>query len=225
MQQMQQNQVWGPQQIIIRSKDEQALLKAEKILMDMLRLFFAIADCDWEEGKLKNVRLSTLTTKIKNLLNKPASVRPTQLGNLFQMIFNKVPDNKIDQLNPFHSHVSMTHFDKKKSTGILFARFQYTKLDGALYNLTDINVFHFALQNDNALINATHLHDANAWSKSEFKIHKSQRSKASSTIDGIGHVNDIENLIKVCANLCAIQRAIIDVQGGGGGVILSMSSV
>ncbi len=131
MQQIQKNQVWGPQQIIIRSEDEQALLKAAKIQTDMLRLFFAIADCNWEERKLKNVRLPTLTTKTKNLLFKPASVSPTQLGNMFQTIFNKVPDNKNDQLNPLHSHMSMTHFDKKNSTGILFASFQYTKLDGA----------------------------------------------------------------------------------------------
>jgi hypothetical protein len=63
VQQMQQNQVWVPQQIIIRSEDEQALLKAVKIQMDMLCLFFAIADCDWDKGKLKNVRLPVLTTK------------------------------------------------------------------------------------------------------------------------------------------------------------------
>jgi hypothetical protein len=47
------------------------------------------------------------------------------------------------------------------------------------------------------------------------KIHESQRSKANSTIKGIGRGNDIEDLIKVCANLCAIQCAIVNVKGGG----------
>jgi len=51
---MQSNQVWGPQQIIIRSEDEQANLKAVKLQTDMLRLFFIIADCDWEDKKLTN---------------------------------------------------------------------------------------------------------------------------------------------------------------------------
>jgi hypothetical protein len=88
------------------------LLKAAKNQTNMLRLFFAVADCNWEEGKLKNIRLPTLTTELKNLLDEPASVRPTQLENLFQTIFNKVPNNKIDQLNPLHSHMAMTHFDK-----------------------------------------------------------------------------------------------------------------
>jgi hypothetical protein len=58
-QQMQKNYVWGPQQIIIRSKDEQALLKAVKIQMDMLCLFFAIADCIWDKGKLKIFQASS----------------------------------------------------------------------------------------------------------------------------------------------------------------------
>ncbi len=181
----------------------------------MLRLFFAIADCDWDEGKLKNVRLLVLTTKMKNLLDKLVSVCPTQLSNLFQTIFNEVPDNKIDQLNPLHSRMSITYFDKKFSTDILFARFQDTELDGASYESTDINVFHFAPQNNNAPISAACLCDANAWNESKFKIHESQHSKAKSTIKGIGHVNDIEDVVKLCANLCAIQCAIVDVQGVG----------
>ncbi len=143
---------------------------------------------------------------MKNLLNEPASVHSTQLGNLFQTIFNKVPDIKIDQLNPLHSHMSMTHFDKKISTRILFACFQYTKLDGASYESTDINVFHFAPQNNNTLINAAHLCNANARDETKFKIHESQCSKANSTIEGIGRVNDIEDVVRVCTNFCAIQQ-------------------
>jgi hypothetical protein len=81
--------------------------------------------------------------------------------------------------------------------------------------LTDVNVFHFALQNNNALINVACLCDANARNKSEFKINKSQCSKANSTFKGIGRVNDIEEVLKICANLCTIQCATIDVQGGG----------
>ena len=110
---MPQNQVWGPQQIIIRSEDEQANLKAIKLQTDMLCLFFVVADCDWEEKKLANIKLPTLTTEMKNILEEPVSVRATQLSNLFQTIFNEVPDNEIDQLNPLYSHMSMTHFDKK----------------------------------------------------------------------------------------------------------------
>jgi hypothetical protein len=79
----------------------------------------------------------------------------------------------------------------------------------------DINVFHFAPQNNNALINAAHLRDANACNETKIKIHKSQCSKANSTIERIGRVDDIKDVVKVCANSCAIQHSIIDVEGGG----------
>ncbi len=206
MQQMQPNQVWGPQQIIIRSEDEQANLKAVKLQTDIMRsLFFIVANCDWEEKKLTNVKLPALTTEMKNILDKPISVRAIQLSNLFQTIFNEVPDNEIDQLNPLYSHMSMTHFDKKFSTGILNARFQYTDLDGAAtYESTEINIFHFAPQSDASLVNAARIRDANARNEVEFKIHESQRTKTNSTIDGIGRVNNIEDVVKVCSNLCGI---------------------
>ena len=216
MQQMQSNQVWGPQQIIVRSEDMQANLKAVKLQTDMLRLFFIVADCDWEDKKLTNARLPTLTTEMKNILDEPVSVRAIQLSNLFQTIFNEVPDNDIDQLNPLFSHMSMTHFDKKFATGILNARFQYTDLDGATaYESTEINIFHFGPQSDASLVNAARIRDANARNEIDFKIHESQRTKMNSTIEGIGRVNNIEDVVKVCANMCGIIRSIIDMQKGG----------
>ena len=121
MQQMHPGQVWGPHQIIIRSEEEQANLKAVKLQADMLCLFFVVADCDWEDKKLANPKLPVFTTEMKNILDEPVSVRAIQLSNLFQTIFNEVPDNEIDQLNPLYSHMSMTHFDKKFSTGLLNA--------------------------------------------------------------------------------------------------------
>ena len=89
-------------------------------------------------------------------------------------------------------------------------------MDGAAtYESTEINIFHFAPQNDASLVNAACIRDANARNEVEFKIHESQRTKTNSTIDGIGRVNNIEDVVKVCANLCGIIRSIIDVQKGG----------
>jgi len=110
----------------------------------------------------------------------------------------------------------MTHLDKKFATGILNARFQYTDLDGAMaYESTEINVFHFGPQSDASLVNAVRICDANARNEIEFKIHESQRTKINSTIEGIGRVNNIEVVVKVCANMCGIIWSIIDMQKGG----------
>jgi len=182
----------------------------------MLHLFFIVADCDWDDKKLTNVRLPALTTEMKNILDEPVSVCAIQLSNLFQTIFNEVPDNKIDQLNPLFSHMTMTHFDKNFAAGILNAQFQYTDLVGAkAYESTEINIFHFGPQSDASLVNAARIRDANARNEIEFKIHKSQRTKMNSTIEGIGRVNNIKDVVKVCANMCGIIQSIIDMQKGG----------
>jgi hypothetical protein len=89
-------------------------------------------------------------------------------------------------------------------------------LDGATaYESTEINIFHFGPQSDASLVNAARIRDANARNEIEFKIHESHRTKMNSTIEGIGHVNNIEDVVKVCANMCGIIRSIIDMQKGG----------
>ena len=89
-------------------------------------------------------------------------------------------------------------------------------MDGAAaYESTEINVFHFGPQSDVSLVNAARIPDANARNEIKFKVHESQRTKTNSTIEGIGRMNNIKDVVKVCANLCAIIRSMIDVQGGG----------
>ncbi len=54
------------------------------IQTDMLKLFPIIGQCDWEDcGKLKSIKLPTLSKEMKNILNEPTSIRATQLVNLF----------------------------------------------------------------------------------------------------------------------------------------------
>jgi hypothetical protein len=79
--------IWGggqPQPIINYSEEEQISQKAMTIQTDMLKLFPIIGQCDWEDcGKLKSIKLPTLSKEMKNILNEPTSIRATQLVNLF----------------------------------------------------------------------------------------------------------------------------------------------
>jgi hypothetical protein len=56
----------------------------------------------------------------------------------------------------------MLHFSKHFITGILNARFQYTQLGGNNYESNDINLFHFAPQNDTDFVIKAIQGDANA---------------------------------------------------------------
>jgi hypothetical protein len=63
--------------------------KGSENQMDMLKRFFVIGKCDWEDGgKLKSIKLLTLSKELKNTLKEPASVHATQIVNLYHTVFN-----------------------------------------------------------------------------------------------------------------------------------------
>jgi hypothetical protein len=80
--------------------------------------------------------------------------------------------------------------------------------------LTDIKLLHLTPQNDATLVIAVHFADTNACNEDKFQMHKSHQKKAKSTIKGAGRVNNIKDVIKVCTNFCAIQRAIFNTNDG-----------
>ncbi len=92
----------------------------------------------------------------------------------------------------------MVNFNKKFSTGILHACFQYTNLDNGTYKSTDINLFHLSPQNNAALVIAACFADTNTHNKDKFQLHESHQQKAKTSIKGIGRVNDIKDFVKVC---------------------------
>jgi len=129
-------------------------------------------------------------------------------------VFNKIPENEVDLLNPLFTNMSMTHFSKHFTTGVLNARFQYTSLGGNNYESTDINLFHFAPQNDIELVSKAIQGDANACNEEDNLVPESHRTKGKTVIEGIGRINSTADVLKVCANFCAIMRAIVDIKQG-----------
>jgi len=85
--------------------------------------------------------------------------------------------------------MSMLHFSKHFITSILNARFQYTHLGGNNYESTNINLFHFAPQNDTDLVSRAIQGDANAQNKEDNLVPNSHRTKGKTVIEGIGHIS------------------------------------
>jgi len=131
-----------------------------------------------------------------------------------KMMFNEIPENEVDLLNPLFTNMLMTHFSKHFTTGILSARFQYTPLGGNNYESTDINLFHFAPQNDTELVSKAIQGDANARNEEDNLVPESHHTKGKTVIKGIGRINSTADILKVCANFCAIMRAIVDIEQG-----------
>jgi hypothetical protein len=207
-------QNWQTQPMIFRSEAENESKQAAKLQTDILKLFFTVGKCDWEETTITEIRPPALTQTFKNVLDATQSVQATQFGNLCRTVFNEIPENEVDLLNPLYTNMSMLHFSKHFITGILNARFQYTNLGGNNYESTDINLFHFAPQNDSDLVSRAIQGDANARNEEDNLVPDSHRTKGKTVIEGIGRVNLMSDVVKVCANFCAVMRAIVDIEQG-----------
>ena len=130
------------------------------------------------------------------------------------MVFSEIPENEVDLLNPLYTNMSRIHFSKNLMTGILNACVQYTQLGGNNYESTDINLFHFAPQSDTDPVSKAIQGDAYARNKEDNLVPDSHRTKGKTVIKGIGRVSSMSDAVKVCANFCAIMRAIIDIEQG-----------
>ena len=147
--------------MIFRSEAENESKQAAKLQTDTLKLFFINGKIDWEEGTVTEIGSPVLTQAFQNVLDATQSVQTIHFGNLCRTVFNEIPENEVDLLNPLFTNMSMTHFSKHFTTGVLNARFQYTPLGGNNYESTDINLFHFAPQNDIDLVSKAIQGDAN----------------------------------------------------------------
>ena len=166
---------------------------------------------DWAEGTIKSVLLGTFTQEFKNLLERSAAVQATQLTNLVRTIFTTESENN-DNHGPLNRLMSLYVFPAKFIKGHLNAAFQSNDLElAAMHKSTSINPFHYGLQNDQAMVIAAKNEQEEKRNEKNFSIIEAQRKKVSSLIEGIGKVNNMEDVAMTCANICGMQLAIINV--------------
>jgi hypothetical protein len=119
----------------------------------MIRLFYVSTNTiDWAEGTIKSVLLGTFTQEFKNLLECSATVQATQLMNLVRTIFTTESENDNNN-SPLNRPMSLYVFPAKFIKGHLNAAFQSNDLKlAAIHKSTNINPFHYGLQNDQAMV-------------------------------------------------------------------------
>ncbi len=198
--------------MIFRSEAENELKRAAKLQTDILKIFFAVGKCNWDEATITEICPPVLTQEFQNVLDTTQSVRATRFGNLCCTVFNKIPENEVNLLNPLYTNMYMIHFSKNFTMGILNAHFQYTQLGGNNYESTVINLFHFAPQSDTSLVSKAIQGDAYAQNEEDNLVPDSHCTKGKTVIEGIGRVSSMSDVVKVCANFCAIMCAIVDIE-------------
>ena len=111
--------------------------------------------------------------------------------------------------------MSLVVFPPKFTKGHLNASFQNSDLEtGSMYKSTSLNPFHYAPQTNRKTILEAATKMDEEQNELNWSIVEKDRSKISSLIEGIGRVNNMEEVAMTCANICGVQLAMIDITAG-----------
>jgi hypothetical protein len=211
---IQENAPSKQQKMVVESRDHEETIDAARFQTSMLKLMYAVAVPNWDEGTVKSVRLASFTQEYKNLLKRSATVQVTQLSNLIKTVFSTKPDDEDDN-GPLNRLMLMYVIPPKFTKGHLNATFQSDELElAAIYKSTSINPFNYAPQTNHASVLAAKKEFDLEQNEKSFSISKTYRKKVSSHIEGIGKINTMEDVAMTCANICGVQLTIVDISLG-----------
>ena len=188
----------------------------------MLSLFLAGGKLDWEEGKIANVRVPTPTQEYKNILAQTSAVRPTQAANILFTVFTTTPTSIHERFSPLFSKLSMEFFPQNLVASWLNANFQKTNLDSLSFETNAITVLSFVSQNDAARLEASRILEETKKNERIYDFSESHKTKAKATIKGLGRIDGIDCIVKICANICGFIRSFFDIEQGQRPLIYDM---
>ena len=203
-----------PQNIVVESRADKAREQEAKLNTNMLSLFLIGVKMDWDDGIITSTLLPTNTTEYKNILAQPSAVRPTQAANILQTVFTTSPDSLEERFSPLFSMLSMEFFPKNLVTAWLNANFQRSNLESLLFESNTITILTFVSQNDSAKLLASRTSEENARNEWALEMSEAHRTKAKTTIEGLGKIESMQCIVRIAANVCGFVRAFFDVEKG-----------
>ncbi len=164
---IQENPLSKQQKIAVKSRDHEETVDAAKLQTSMLKLMYAFAVPNWDEGTVAGVLLALFTQEYKNLLERLATVQVTQLSNLIKTVFSTKPDDEDDN-GPLNRLMLMYVIPPKFTKGHLNATFKSDEIElAAIYKSTSINPFNYAPQTNQASVLAA---------KKEFDLKQNEKN-------------------------------------------------
>jgi len=79
------------------------------------------------------------------------------------------------------------------------------------YETNSITILSFVAQNDLVKVNAHRDAKQFARNEREFDFVESHRKAIKTTIEGLGKIQNMECIVKICANICCVTTAIFDI--------------
>jgi hypothetical protein len=154
-------------------------------------------------------RIAKYTQAMKNILLQPVLVRAILMVNILTTVFSKIPTDLSERLSPLTTSKSMHHISKNFATAILGANFLRNNLESLNYETNSITILSFVAQNDMEKVIAQRDAEQVARNEREFDFVESHRKAIKATIEGLGKIQNMECIVKICANICCVTTAIL----------------
>jgi hypothetical protein len=151
---------------------------------------------------------------MKNILLQPVSVRAISMVNILTTVFSEIPTDLGERLSPLTTSKSMHHISKNFASALLGANFLRNNLESLNYETNSITILSFVAQNDLEKIIAQRDAEQVARNEREFDFVESHRKAIKATIEGLGKIQNMECIVKICANISCVITAIFDIRAG-----------
>ncbi len=110
--------------------------------------------------------------------------------------------------------LSMEFFPKTLVTAWLNANFQRSNLESLLFESNAITVLSFVSQNDSTKLRAAHMLEENIQNEKDLDMSDTHKTKAKTTIKGLGKIENIHCIVRIAANICGFICAFFDIEKG-----------
>jgi hypothetical protein len=203
------------QTIVVESREDKTRETEAKFNNNMLQLLLLGGTVDFASpGSFTEPRIAKYTQAMKNILLQPASVRAISMVNILTTVFAKIPTELSERLSPLTTGKSMHHISKNFASALLGANFLRNNLESLNYETNSITILSFVAQNDLVKVNAHRDAEQVARNEREFDFVESHRKAIKTTIEGLGKIQNMECIVKICANICCVITAIFDIRTG-----------
>jgi hypothetical protein len=180
----------------------------------MLSVLLIGGKLDLEDEKITDTRLPTNTTEYNNILLQPAAIRSTQAANILHTCFMTSPEKIEDRFYPIFSMLSMEFFPKNLVTAWLNCNFQRSNLESLLFETNAITILSFVSQNDSTKLRASRMIEENIQNERALNMTDTHKTKAKTTVERLGKIENIYCIMKIAANICSFIHAFFDIESG-----------
>jgi hypothetical protein len=108
----------------------------------------------------------------------------------------------------------MEFFPKTLVTAWLNANFQRSNLESLLFESNAITGLSFVSRNDSTKLRVARMLEENIQNEKDLDMSDTHKTKAKTTVEGLGKIENVHCIVRIAANICGFIRAFFDVEKG-----------